>query len=70
MKATLKSTITCPQCGHVEVETMPEGFCQFYYDCKGCNALLKAKPGDCCVFCSYADTPCPPIQLHQSCCGR
>ena len=27
-----------------------------------CGALLKPKPGDCCVFCSYGDVPCPPIQ--------
>ena len=21
------------------------------------------KPGDCCVFCSYATVPCPPVQV-------
>jgi hypothetical protein len=25
---------------------------------------LPAKPGDCCVFCSYADTACPPKQAE------
>ncbi|MGJ0427313.1 GDCCVxC domain-containing (seleno)protein [Methylocystis sp.] len=25
-------------------------------------ALLKPKAGDCCIFCSYGDMPCPPIQ--------
>ncbi|MGE7197418.1 GDCCVxC domain-containing (seleno)protein [Brevundimonas sp.] len=31
---------------------------------------LKPLPGDCCVFCSYADVPCPPIQEDgKSCCG-
>ena len=47
---------------------MPEDACQYFYECKHCNTLLKPKPGDCCVFCSYGDTPCPPIQLDQSCC--
>ncbi|MGH1462078.1 MAG: GDCCVxC domain-containing (seleno)protein [Neptuniibacter sp.] len=70
MKLKLQSTITCPECGHKEVETMPEDFCQFFYDCKGCKALLKPKAGDCCVFCSYGDTPCPPIQLDKPCCHR
>ncbi|WP_426417784.1 GDCCVxC domain-containing (seleno)protein [Aestuariirhabdus sp. LZHN29] len=70
MKPKLESTITCPVCGHVEVEVMPEDFCQYYYDCKGCKALLKAKAGDCCVYCSYGDTPCPPIQLDKPCCSR
>ena len=29
---------------------MPTDACQFFYDCKGCGARLKPKPGDCCVF--------------------
>jgi hypothetical protein len=56
------STITCPSCGHQSTETMPTDACQFFYECKGCCALLKPKAGDCCVFCSYGDAPCPPIQ--------
>ncbi|WP_306421996.1 GDCCVxC domain-containing (seleno)protein [Marinobacterium sedimentorum] len=70
MEPKLESTITCPECGHQEVENMPEDSCQYYYDCKGCHALLKPKAGACCVFCTYGDTPCPPIQLQQSCCKR
>jgi hypothetical protein len=65
----LVSTITCPQCSHVETETMPTDACQWFYDCKGCGMLLKPKPGDCCVFCSYADVPCPPIQEGLNCCS-
>ncbi|MEL6207986.1 MAG: GDCCVxC domain-containing (seleno)protein, partial [Pseudomonadota bacterium] len=42
----LQSTITCPQCGHVEAETMPTNACQWFYDCKGCGAVLKPLPGD------------------------
>ena len=57
-----RSTITCPKCGHVETETMPTNACQFFYDCKGCAAVLRPNPGDCCVYCSFADVPCPPIQ--------
>jgi hypothetical protein len=60
--ATLVSTITCPQCGHAAVETMPTDACQFFYDCKRCGALLRPKPGHCCVFCSYGSVPCPPMQ--------
>ena len=58
----LQSTITCPECGHKETETMPTDACQWFYECKGCAALLKPKPGDCCVFCSYGTVPCPPVQ--------
>jgi hypothetical protein len=41
---------------------MPTDACQFFYECKGCGVLLKPDAGDCCVFCSYGDLPCPPIQ--------
>ncbi|AZG78123.1 MAG: hypothetical protein CTY36_02255 [Methylocystis sp.] len=58
----LVSTITCPSCGHQSAETMPTDACQFFYECKGCGTLLRPKAGDCCVFCSYGDVPCPPIQ--------
>lgn len=56
------STITCPECGHQTRERMPLDSCQYFYDCKGCGKLLKPKSGDCCVFCSWGDTACPPIQ--------
>lgn len=65
----LNSAITCPQCGHVEVETMPTDACQWFYDCKGCGAVLKPLPGDCCVFCSYGTIPCPPVQSGAGCCA-
>jgi hypothetical protein len=58
----LDSTITCPICGTAKAETMPTDACQFFYECTACGALLRPKPGDCCVFCSYGSVPCPPIQ--------
>lgn len=64
-----RSTITCPDCGHQTAETMPEDACIYFYDCTGCGALLKPKPGDCCVFCSYGTVPCPPIQSGGRCCA-
>jgi hypothetical protein len=65
---TLDSTITCPECGHGETETMPTNACWYFYDCKDCKALLRPKPGDCCVFCSFGDVPCPPVQQKRACC--
>lgn len=58
----LKSTIVCPECGHAETETMPTDACQFFYDCKGCGAVLRPEAGDCCVYCSFGTVSCPPIQ--------
>lgn len=63
----LNSTITCPECGHIETEAMPIDACQLFYDCKGCFAVLEPKSGDCCVFCSYGTVACPPIQEGKNC---
>lgn len=58
----LGSTLTCPNCGHQSKEQMPTDSCQFFWECPNCAELLKPKEGDCCVFCSYGDIPCHPIQ--------
>ncbi|HYP69142.1 MAG TPA: GDCCVxC domain-containing (seleno)protein [Thiobacillaceae bacterium] len=62
---TLQSTLTCPQCGAASTCTMPVDACQVLLKCPVCKALLEPKPGDCCVFCSYGDVPCPPVQLNR-----
>ncbi len=63
---TLSSLITCPSCGHTSQEIMPTNACQFFYRCQGCDTLLRPKPGDCCVFCSYGDIRCPPKQAEMA----
>ncbi|MFV8783022.1 GDCCVxC domain-containing (seleno)protein [Microbulbifer sp. SA54] len=65
----LESIITCPKCQHQKTEVMPTNCCIFFYECEQCHTLLKPKPGDCCVFCSYGTVRCPPIQQGKSCCG-
>jgi hypothetical protein len=66
----LESTIICPVCGAAKTEAMPTDACQFFYDCTDCGTVLRPKAGDCCVFCSYGTTPCPPVQGggNSSCC--
>ena len=58
----IDSTLTCPACGHPQKETMPLDACRYFYECTACGTMLRPKPGDCCVFCSYGDVACPPIQ--------
>ncbi len=48
---------------------MPVDACIYYYECKGCHALLRPYEGDCCVFCSFGSVKCPPVQLARNCCG-
>jgi uncharacterized Zn finger protein len=73
MKIRLKSEITCPNCGHKKVETMPTEACQFFYECENCGVMLKPKEGDCCVYCSYGTVHCPSVQENNadtdSCCS-
>lgn len=64
----LESTITCPACGHRKTETMPTDACQYFYECGHCGTLLKPNKGDCCVFCSFGDVICPPVQEERQCC--
>jgi len=65
----LQSTLTCPACGHVKEESMPVDACQWFYECEGCQALLRPKEGDCCVFCSYGTNHCPPLQGESGSCS-
>lgn len=69
MPPVLESVITCPRCGFRKEEAMPTEACQFFYECAGCKTLLRPKPGDCCVFCSYGTVKCPPKQQEHDCCG-
>jgi hypothetical protein len=66
-KAKLESILTCPTCTASTTAKMPTDACQWYFECPQCHDLLRPKPGDCCVFCSYGDTACPPIQLGSAC---
>lgn len=71
----LESELTCPECQFKQTLTMPTNACQWFHECTSCHTLLKPLEGDCCVFCSYATVPCPPIQLQDpkdsdsGCCG-
>ncbi len=71
----LTSTLTCPECGGISVETMPTNACQYFYDCRHCGGVLRPLKGDCCVYCSYGTVPCPSIQEARAngtegCCTR
>ena len=54
----------CQSCQCVTMDTMDA-----ITDCKNCKAVLKPLAGDCCVYCSYGDVKCPPIQEGDSCCA-
>ncbi|WP_081945520.1 GDCCVxC domain-containing (seleno)protein [Thalassotalea sp. ND16A] len=68
MAVILKSRLTCPHCGYSKTETMPTNACLYFYQCCGCNTVFKPLKGDCCVFCSYGNVKCPPVQQGIDCC--
>ena len=62
------SNITCPECGDIVKEEMPNEVCVISYECRNCEKLIFAQTNKCCVFCSYGDTQCPPAQRGEDCC--
>ena len=72
---TPTSTVTCPACGTQTKADMPTDACQFFWECPACGTVLRPEQGDCCVFCSFGDVPCPPVQQaggdasQASCCS-
>jgi hypothetical protein len=67
----LRSTLTCPHCGHQATETMPTNACQFFYDCIGCGTVLS--PGPATVASSALMEPCRVRRSRSTartaCCG-
>lgn len=66
MTLATTATLECPFCGSRSSHEMPTDACQFFLACPVCLQVIRPKPGDCCVFCSYGDMKCPPRQ--GSCC--
>ncbi|MBW7850654.1 MAG: hypothetical protein H3C38_09180 [Rhodospirillales bacterium] len=61
-------TVTCPRCGHAQVEAMPGRL--WALECAACGHAMHPPQGGCCVFCAYGDVPCPDAQREASCsCG-
>lgn len=62
----LNATLTCPVCGTEQKVVMPEKQFQHYYKCTNEECLEDLTPieGKDCVFCSYADKPCPQRQIN------
>jgi hypothetical protein len=60
----LKSVIRCPSCGFESNEQMPTDACQYLYECSGCGARLKPKPGDCCGLVRLFKQSLPTTYSH------
>ncbi|MFW9905608.1 MAG: GDCCVxC domain-containing (seleno)protein [Candidatus Thorarchaeota archaeon] len=56
------SILTCPHCNFSESLMMTANQCVIFHRCTNCNTVIRPQQGDCCIFCSYGDTPCPAKQ--------
>ncbi len=63
MQIKTAATLTCPKCHTPQLVQMPTNACQYFYKCTHCGEMLKPQEVDCCVFCSYANSQCPPKQI-------
>ncbi len=57
-----QTALTCPHCGFSSLQEMPVDAWLYFHECAACRRLPTPKRGDCCVFCSYGEMPCPPMQ--------
>lgn len=62
-RAVYFSTVRCPHCNRRSRDQMPGNASDYFYQCLHCNTVFKPKSGDCCVYCSYGNTMCPPKQF-------
>ncbi|PIR49432.1 hypothetical protein COU79_04925, partial [Candidatus Peregrinibacteria bacterium CG10_big_fil_rev_8_21_14_0_10_54_7] len=56
--APIQAKLTCPHCSEKQTAAMPGDACVPFFVCKVCKKMVKAKEGDCCVFCSFGDRKC------------
>lgn len=61
----LTATLTCPVCRASAIERILTDRCAYFYECPSCHTVLKPKPGDCCVFCSFGDRLCPFVTAPE-----
>ena len=57
-----ESVITCPECGSEAEEELHGDGPRVQYECLSCGVVLRPRRGEHCVFCSYGDVPCLPVQ--------
>jgi hypothetical protein len=59
--------ITCPHCHQSTEETMHMTVIEMQIRCHACAQYIVAPAQSHCVWCAYADIPCPTIQNSASC---
>lgn len=58
----MNTVISCVLCGRTHNVQMPKYATQNVFNCPDCGYETKASSAECCVYCEYGKTPCPPQQ--------
>ncbi|MFZ4114204.1 GDCCVxC domain-containing (seleno)protein [Polynucleobacter sp. UK-FUSCHL-C3] len=59
-----QSTLTCPHCFVRECVEIHSAYPNQFHQCPSCLRPYQANKNDCCIFCSYGDTPCNQIDRN------
>jgi hypothetical protein len=67
-KIKTEAVLICPECSASHKVVMPTEGKQHFYKCPNeeCEANVATKEGECCVFCSHSDQPCPTKQIDPT----
>ena len=58
--------VVCPLCACPSRLEMRGDSCLFLWEWPVCRQLVRPKPGDCCVVCSYGSFRCPTAAWRAS----
>ncbi len=61
----LDAIMTCPACGYQQMVTMEAFGQRMLWPCPACGSVLRPRPGEHCIYCSFASVPCPPVQRAE-----
>lgn len=57
MRLFEESILTCPICGHHQIQKIPSEKLEKYF-CAGCENVIETPIGKCCIFCAYGSHKC------------
>ena len=53
----MNAIVTCPSCGTMQEEEMPENLSMVGYFCEGCKSEVFSEKNFC-IFCDFGEKPC------------
>ena len=64
MNQQMQVTLTCPHCQATELILVDTSDSKQFHQCCHCHKPYGASKNDCCILCSYGDTPCSLVDQN------